>query len=386
MNKKVKFKNISVIGASLLAILIGLALGFIVLIISNPSNAFAGMGVILKGGFTTGAKGIGQVLYFATPLIFTGLSVGFAFKTGLFNIGASGQFIVGAFAAIYIGCKWTFLPAPWHWIVALIFAAAAGAVWGFVPGVLKAFCNVNEVISTIIMNYIGMYIVNYLVKQTVYDSIKNMSSDVAKTAELPKAGLDKIFCNVVGAGYSDVSTVNCGIFIAIAMAVFIYIFIEKTRIGFELKACGFNSVASKYAGINIKRNIILSMTISGALSGLGGGLLYLSGTSGRHIKVVETIASEGFDGLSIALLGQSNPIAIIFTAIFISYITVGGSYLQTLGYMTEAVDIVLGVIIYFSAFSLILRGIFPKINEFLKKKFRKKTIDAVEDTKEGVKQ
>lgn len=376
--KKFNMSGLQSVGASVLAILLGMVLGLIILFISDSSNALAGMGVILKGGFTNGMKGMGQVLYFATPLIFTGLSVAFAFKTGLFNIGASGQFIMGAFVAIYIGCKWTFIPAPWHWIVALIFAALAGGMWGFIAGALKAFCNVNEVISTIILNYIAMYLVNYAVKQTVYDSVKNMSKDVASSAVLPKAGLDKIFCNVFESGYKEISTVNCGIYIAIVMAVLMYILLDKTKIGFELKACGFNSSAGRYAGINIKKNVILSMTISGALAGLGGGLLYLSGPTGRHISVVEAVGQEGFDGLSIALLAQSNPLAVIFTAIFVSYITVGGSYLQTLGYMTEAINIILGVIIYFSAFALFFKGLFPRIQTVFAKRKKNKGVNKYE--------
>lgn len=371
MNKKQGFRGLQSIGASVMAIFLGLLLGLVILLISNPKNALPGMGVILKGGFTNGMKGMGQVFYFATPLIFTGLSVAFSFKTGLFNIGASGQFLMGAFVAIYIGCKWTFLPAPLHWMAALAFAAAAGGIWGLVAGVLKAYRNVNEVISTIILNYIAMYIVNYLVKQTVYDNIKNMSKDVAGSAVLPKAGLDKIFCNVIGNGYTEISTVNIGLYIAVVVAVLTFILLEKTRMGFELKACGFNPSASKYAGIDIKKNIVLAMTISGALAGLGGGLLYLSGPTGRHISVVEAVGTEGFEGLSIALLGQSNPIAVIFTAVFVSYITVGGSYLQTIGFMKEVINIILGVIIYFSAFSLFFRELFPRIRMIFTKKERR---------------
>ncbi len=156
--------------SSIFSILIGLLFGFVVLLVSNPAQAGDGFIIILKGGFSTGAKGMGQVFYFATPLILTGLSVGFAFKTGLFNIGAAGQFIMGAFAAVYIGVKWTFLPAPWHWIVALIGAAVVGGLWALIPGLLKAYLNVHEVISTIMMNYTGMYMANYLVKLHVYDS------------------------------------------------------------------------------------------------------------------------------------------------------------------------------------------------------------------------
>ncbi len=346
--------------SSLFAISVGLLFGFFVLLLSNPAQAFEGLIIILKGGFSTGAKGMGQVLYFATPLILTGLSVGFAFKTGLFNIGASGQFLMGALGAVYIGVKWTFLPAPLHWIVALIGATLLGGLWGLIPGVLKAYFNVHEVIATIMMNYIGLYTVNHLVKQTVYDSKKALSLDVASSAELPKAGLDYVFYNTLG-GNKDVSTVNAGFFIAIAVAIGIYFLLNKTILGYELKACGLNRNAAKYAGINEKRRMVLSMTIAGMLSGLGGGLLYLSGVNGRHIKVVDILAPEGFYGISVALLGLSNPIGIIFSALFIAYMMLGGNYLQTLNFVPEVIDIIIACIIYFSAFSLFFKSIWPKI-------------------------
>lgn len=363
--------------SSICAILIGLAFGFIILLISNPSQAVRGFGIILQGGFSTGAKGIGQVLYFATPLILTGLSVGFAFKTGLFNIGASGQFIMGAFVAVFIGVKCTFLPAPFHWMIALLGAAIAGGLWALIPGILKAYYNVHEVISTIMMNYIGMYLCNMLVKAYIYDSNKSLSQNCLPSADLPKWGLDKIFYNATGS-YTDVSTVNGGIIIAIIVAIIMYIILSKTIFGYELKACGFNPSASKYAGINEKRNIILSMVISGALAGFGGGLLYLSGANGRHIKVVDVLAPEGFNGIPVALLGLSNPIGIIFSAIFISYLTLGGNYLQTLNFMPEIIDIIVACIIYFSAFALFFRSLIPRI---LKRKSKTKDSLIEEKTK-----
>ena len=149
--------------SSILAIICGLVFGWIILLVSNPSQAMGGFMMILQGCFTDGIQGIGQMLYIATPIIMTGLSVGFAFKTGLFNIGASGQFTAGAFAAVFVGVKFTFLPEGIHWMVALLAAMAAGALWGLVPGILKAFMNVNEVIASIMMNYIGMYLVNMLI-------------------------------------------------------------------------------------------------------------------------------------------------------------------------------------------------------------------------------
>lgn len=379
LNKLIRSEGFNSAMSSIFAILIGLAFGFIVLLISNPSQAVRGFGIILEGGFSTGAKGIGQVFYFATPLILTGLSVGFAFKTGLFNIGAPGQFIMGAFAAVFVGVKCTFLPAPFHWIVALLAAAIVGGLWALIPGILKAYYNVHEVISTIMMNYIGMYLCNMLVKLYIYDSNKSMSQNCLVSADLPKWGLDKVFVNVTGT-YKDISTVNGGIIIAIIIAILIYIILNKTIFGYELKACGFNSSASKYAGINEKRNIILSMVISGALSGLGGGLLYLSGSNGRHIKVVDVLAVEGFNGIPVALLALSNPIGIIFSAIFISYLTLGGNYLQTLNFMPEVIDIIIACIIYFSAFALFLRSILPKILK--KKDSKKEIIEATEGSEE----
>ncbi|WP_324823271.1 ABC transporter permease [Sinanaerobacter sp. ZZT-01] len=363
--------------SSIFSILVGILFGFLILLISNPSQAIDGFLIILKGGFSAHAKGIGQVLYFATPLILTGLSVGFAFKTGLFNIGAPGQFIMGAFTAVYIGVKWTFLPAPWHWIFALLGAAVVGGIWALIPGILKAYLNVHEVISTIMMNYIGMYSANFLVKAHIYDSKKALSMNVADTAVLPKAGLDQVFYNTLGTT-RDLSTVNCGIFIAILVAVIIYIILNKTTFGYELKACGYSQDASKYAGINDKRNIVLSMVIAGMLAGLGGALLYLSGGNGRRIKVVDVLAVEGFNGIPVALLALSNPIGIIFSAVFISYITQGGHYLQSLDFVPEVIDIIIACIIYFSAFSLFFKDV---LAEFVKKRIR-----SSEEKKKGSKE
>lgn len=355
-----KSDSVNAVASSIFAILIGLFVGFIVLLVSNPSNAGAGFATMLFGVFSAGGRGIGQVLYFSTPLIMTGLSVGFAFKTGLFNIGGPGQFIMGAATAILVGVYWTGLPAPFHWIVALLMATLVGALWGFIPGILKAFLNVHEVIATIMMNYIGMYLSNYLIRNYAFDSSKNRSMDVAPSAVLPKAGLDKIFSTRTG-NYVEPSILNIGFIIAIVSAILIYIVLEKTTFGYELKAVGHNPSASKYAGINSKRNIVLSMTIAGALAGLGGGLLYLTGPAGRHLNVVDELAVEGFNGIPVALLALSNPIGIIFSAIFISYLTQGGSYLQTLGYIPVIIDMIIGVIIYFSAFSLIFRKAIPNL-------------------------
>lgn len=355
MRKFLRSKGFINASSSVIAILVGLFFGFLILLVSNAPQAVQGIGIIMKGGFSGGAKGIGQVLYFATPIIMTGLSIGFAFKTGLFNIGATGQYTVGAFAAIYIGVHWTSL-GPVHWVVALLGAAAAGALWACVPGFFKARLNVNEVISSIMMNYIGMYLVNFLTKKYIYDSTKNLSMDVAATAVLPKWGLDGVFYNMRG-NYKDISTVNCGIIIAAAMAIVMYVVLNKTTFGYELKACGYNRFASRYAGVNEKRSIVLSMVISGALAGLGGGLLYLAGATGRHYQVLDVLLAEGFNGIPVALLGLSNPIGIVFSGIFVSYITLGGNYLQQLRFVPEVIDIIIAIIIYFAAFSRLFRDV-----------------------------
>jgi ABC-type uncharacterized transport system permease subunit len=346
--------------ASLVAILAGLIAGFIILMVSNPASAPAGLAIILKGGFNNGMKGIGQVLYLATPLIMTGLSVGFAFKTGLFNIGAAGQLMVGGFVSVWIGCTWTFLPGGLHWAVGLLGGMLAGGVWGLVPGFFKAVLNVNEVISSIMMNYIGMYGINFLIRNSViFDSTKNQTHNVAASAVIPKAGLDGVFYNLKGK-YIDVSSVNAGILIAIALAIVMYILLNKTTFGYELRACGYNKNAARYAGINERRTIILSMVIAGALSGTAGALMYLAPASGMHIHVAEVLSPQGFNGIPVALLGLSNPIGIIFSALFIAYISVGGSYLQSLKYMQEVIDIIIAMVIYFSAFSLLVRDLISR--------------------------
>ena len=339
---------------SVLAILCGLVVGFLVLLLSDTANAVNGFISILTGAFSD-MKNLGQVFYSATPIILTGLSVGFANKTGLFNIGGPGQFVVGAYVAVLIGVKCTFIPGPLLWITCLVGAMLAGALWGFVPGFLKAVCNVNEVIACIMMNYIGMYGVNFLVVETIFDSQKNQSLPVAANANAPKLGMDQIFRSGASA-----SSVNAGIFVAILAGIVIYFLIAKTKFGYELKACGYNRDAAKYAGINEKRSIILSMAIAGSLCALGGACLYLAG-AGKGIEVVDTLAAEGFNGIPVALLGLNNPIGIIFAGLFMAYLNQGGFNMQLYGFAPQVIEIIIAVIIYFAAFSLLLRGLVTKV-------------------------
>lgn len=357
-----KLKNgLTSVAPSLMAILAGLFAGFLILLVSNPANAWQGLLTILRGGWNNGMKGVGQVLYYATPIILTGLSVGFAFKTGMFNIGAAGQLMVGGLVSIYVGVAWTFLPGPLHWIVALLMGMLAGMLWGAIPGALKAFLNVHEVISSIMLNYIGLYGINYIIKNsaTLYDNAKNLTVNVAATAALPKAGLDKVFYILKGK-YHDASSVNAGILIAVLTAAAVYVLINKTTFGYELKACGYNRHASRYAGINEKKAIMMSMAIAGGFAGLAGATMYLAPASGMHIHVEEVLAAEGFNGIAVALLGMSNPIGIVLSGLFIAHITVGGTYLQSLKYMKEIIDVIIGLIIYFSAFALLMRGFVEK--------------------------
>jgi simple sugar transport system permease protein len=349
--------------SSIFAVLVGLFVGYVVMLISNPAEANAGYAMILTGPLTHGLKGVGQIFYYATPIILTGLSVGFAFRTGLFNIGATGQFTMGAFGAVIVGITFTNLGGV-HWGVALLASVLFGAFWGFLPGLLKAVFNVNEVISSIMLNYIGMYLSNWIVKSSpvLFNKLRNESYEVAKTAQIPKWGMDKIFPG---------SSVHAGIIIAIITVIIIYIVLEKTTFGFELKAVGYNKDASKYAGINEKKGIMLSMTIAGAVAGLAGGLVFLS-ASGRNIEIVDTLAAEGFTGISVALLGACHPFGILGAGIFIAFLYAGGYYLQLFNFSTEIIDIIISIIIYFSAFALIIKLFINNYRKKRKKKEEKK--------------
>jgi len=213
------------------------------------------------------------------------------------------------------------------------------------------------------MNYIGMYLTNMLIQNTVYDQVKNQSMAVAEGANLPKGGLDKLFPG---------ASINVGILIAIGCVILMYILLNKTIFGYELKACGMNPDASRYAGINEKRNIVLSMVIAGALSGLGGALLYLA-NSGKYMQVLDVIAPEGFSGISVALLGLSNPIGILFAGLFIGYITVGGNNMQLFDFAPEVIDIIIAAIIYCGALSLLFKNTIYKFQMRKAKKAEKKS-------------
>jgi simple sugar transport system permease protein len=329
--------------------LVGLLAGFIILLYSNSSQAVNGFRVILTGGLAGGSRGIGNVFYYAVPIMLTGLGVAFTFKTGLFNIGGSGQFIIAGFIAIFTAIKFP-LPGILAWIVPTFSAMLGGALWAILAGAMNAFFKVNIVISTIMLNYIGMLTANQMVKRYIFDVTKNQSMPVPSTSRIPKMGLDVLFPG---------SNINIGFILALLVVICIHILLNKTILGFELKTCGLNREASKYAGINEKRNIMVSMAISGALIGLGAAFMYLS-DSGRNIKVVDVLAPEGMNGIPVALLAQNSPIGVVFSAIFIAYITVAGFYMQAYRFAPEVIDIIISVIIYFSAFSLVIYELLKK--------------------------
>ncbi|MCL2045168.1 MAG: ABC transporter permease [Oscillospiraceae bacterium] len=346
--------------SSLFAIILGLLAGFIILLVSNPSQAVAGFVTILTGGFSD-MFNIGQVLYYSMPIIMTGLSVGFAGKTGLFNIGASGQFTFGMYAAVLAAVKCSFLPNPLRCAAAIIAGMLAGAIWGLIPGMLKALRNVHEVIACIMMNYIGMYLVNHLIRVTgIFDQLRNTTVRVPSGANMPSLGLNNFFSTKTAQGSIRPSSLGSGILIAIAACILLYIVLEKTKLGYELKSCGFNREAARYAGINENRGIMLSMAIAGGLSGLGGALVVLAG-AGRGISVVDVLAGEGFQGIPVALLGLYNPIGILFSGILIAHLTQGGFLLQRLAFAPEIIDIIVAVIIYFSALALLFKNILSYI-------------------------
>ncbi|MFV0394934.1 MAG: ABC transporter permease [Coprobacillaceae bacterium] len=331
--------------SSLIAIGCGLLFGLIIIFIANSDQALKGFSILLQGGFYKGIKSTGQVLYLAVPIMMTGLSVAFAFKCGLFNIGTPGQYIVGAFTAICIALNCDFIPNSVLWIVCLIAGGLAGALWAVIPGILKAYKNVNIVISCIMMNYIGMLLVIEGVKKFIYNPMGAESYSVPIAKAIPKAGLDVIF---------DGASINLGTIIAIGLCILAYIIMNKTTFGYELKACGYNSDASRYAGMNEKKCVILSMAIAGFFAGIGGAILYMSGT-GATIATAESLAAEGFNGIPVALLGFNNPLGVIASAIFIAYINLGGNYMQSVNIAVEIIDIIVASIIYFSSFTLFIK-------------------------------
>ena len=360
--------------ASLLSILIGLVVGAVVVAIVGVSKEtiglkgmWDGVRLIFFGIFANGRNEAGQLiwgfnptswgnmLFRATPLIMTGLSVAVAFKTGLFNIGAPGQYLMGTLAtlSIALGIPSTVVPAWVIWILAFVGGMLAGALWGAIPGMLKALLNINEVLACIMTNWLAANLVTWAFDVSNFKNITEgtKSGYIYKTTfngvATPKLGLDKLFPN---------SQVNGGILIAIVIAIVVYIILNKTTLGYQLKTCGSNRHAARYAGINDKRNIVLSMAIAGALAAGGASLYWLSGNTEFFWSTYQSLPATGFNGIPVALLAVSNPIAVIFSGAFMAMLDIVGQNLTGYTAYNEYItDVIISVIVYLSAFSLVIR-------------------------------
>ena len=362
------------VAASVLSILIGMLVGSIIIVIVaftsknlSPAAAWDGIRLVFAGIFSTGrdASGmltwgfnptsIGNMLFRATPLIMTGLSVGMAYKTGLFNIGAPGQYLIGTLASLSIalGIPSDKLSPALIWLLAFLGGTLAGALWGAIPGMFKAFLNINEVLACIMTNWIAANLVTWMFDISPFKNVTESTKTgyIYKTTfnnvATAKMGLDKLFPN---------SQVNGGILVAIVFAIAVYVMMSKTTFGYELKACGANRHAARYAGIADKRNIVISMAIAGALSAAGASLYYLAGNTEFFWSTYQSLPGTGFNGIPVALLAACHPIGIIFTALFMSMLDIAGLQLTNLTAYNEYItDVIIAVIVYLSAFSLVIR-------------------------------
>lgn len=333
--------------ASLLCIIVGLLIGFIVLLIINPYGAWEAITAILKNFWTytrakVQLKNAGSTLVKTVPLLMCSLSILFAYKAGMFNIGAAGQYVVGAGAALYGALAWQL---PWY--ICMIMALAAGALWGVFSGLLKSYLNVNEVISCIMLNWIGLYLVNMLLS-----TVKEVASpytlklaDINPSAIIPSLGLDELVNN---------KYMTIAFPLAILISLLIWIIISKTKLGFELRATGLNKNAAKYCGMREKFNTILAMAISGALAGLGAAMLFLTGFE-EWSCTQSSVPAMGFNGIAAAFLGGLSPIGSIFSSYFIQHITAGGAYVDKTMYCSQISDLISAIIIYLCGFVFYFR-------------------------------
>ncbi len=360
--------------ASLISIGVGLIVGLVLLYVLNAKAAGGAFISLVTAGFRSSDK-FAKVLYQAAPLIMTGLSVGFAFKTGLFNIGATGQYTIGSAFAL-IGAIQFQLP----WYLCLLLAMIGGAFWGVFPGLFKALFNVNEVITSIMFNWIAMFAVNLTINNLPMMLAKYWGgAQMDRTANLAQANPNALIPRLGLDVWMKSNYMNISIFIAILFALIAWVILSKTTFGYELKACGYNRNASIYAGINAKRNIVLSMVIAGAFAGVGGGLYFLAGT-GQYTLLKQLLAA-GFNGIPVALLATSNPIGTIFSAFFVSYIQVGGDAMQP-DFVKEIIDIIISVIIYLAAFALLTRELLTRGKQRREEEASSAALPATEDKSE----
>ncbi|MCT4593517.1 MAG: ABC transporter permease [Anaeromicrobium sp.] len=355
-NKENKFMNAiksDTFMYTMLAIIMGLFVGAVIITISgyNPVEAYSTM---LKGIFSK-PKYMARTIIRSTPLILTGLSVAFAFRTGLFNIGVEGQFIIGALVASLLG-YFIHLPAIIHIPIVFLGATLAAALWGAIAGYLKARFGVHEVIATIMLNWIALYTSNYVITMKGVKKPGTESTyDIVESARITITG----FRHVVGP-----AKIHWGTLIAIVIAVIVSYILFKTTIGYELRAVGYNKDAAKYGGINVNKNMILAMAIAGALGGAAGALNIMG--EAYHVSVLAATEGYGFNGIAVALIGNNSPLGVVLSAFLFGGITFGGMRMQQLGIPTEVINIVIGSIVFFIATY--------RIFEYTKKYFKKKKL------------
>lgn len=355
------------ITSTLIAILFGFLVAAVVLVFAgyNPWESF---GALFKGIFAK-PKYISNVIIKATPIILTGLSVAFAFKTGLFNIGAEGQYIAGTIAAVCVGVKFNFAPVVQVPLVVLS-GVLAGAIFGGIIGFLKARFGIHEVITSIMLNWIGLYLSNFIVNTATYHQPNSTSSyavnESSFTMLLPdwktsKAGIAALKPNKWLYEMMLKTDVNFGILIAVVMAIIIWVLLYRSSKGYELRAVGFNRDAAEFAGINVGRNITQAMLIAGALAGLAGALA-ITGTSPHKISQMAAFENNGFNGLSVALIAGSSPVGCIFAGLLFGGLLYGGqSVQQDVGAPTEIINIMIGTIVFFVALTKIVPSLADKL-------------------------
>ncbi|MBT2637073.1 MULTISPECIES: ABC transporter permease [unclassified Bacillus (in: firmicutes)] len=340
---------------SLISIILGLVAGGILMLFIG-SNPIEGYSYLLLGALKN-LERIGNTLATATPLVFTGLSVAFAFRTGLFNIGASGQMLAGGLAATAVALTFD-LSGPMNLLAMVLAGLIAGALWAFIPGLLKAKFNVHEVVSTIMMNWIAYWTIYYIVPGYFKgEFLETESKKLAESDTLRTPFLTEMF---------DGSYINLGLFLAVIAVIIIAFIIDKTTLGFELKAVGFNRFAAEYAGMKVNRNIILSMLISGALAGVGGVALYTGNASSIQIGI---LPSQGYDGIAVALLGANHPVGVFFAAVLFGILYSGTGFMNAMTEIPpELANTIIAIIIYFAATSVMIERL---LNKFKAKKSNK---------------
>ena len=346
---------------SVMAVILGLIAGALLMLVMG-FNPVEGYRYLFKGGLMN-LERIGNTIATATPLMLTGLSVAFAFKTGLFNIGTPGQMLFGGFCSIAVGLS---LDLPKMILVPIVVAVGiiGGALWATVPGVLKAKFNVHEVVSSIMMNWVAYWIVYYMVPQYFKgEFLETESRMLSESATLRVKWLSEIFKG---------SYINLGIFLALIAVLIIWFLLNKTVLGYELKAVGFNRFGAEYAGMPVNRNIVVSMMIAGALSGLAGVIQY---TGNANIMQIGVMPSQGFDGIAVALLGASSPIGVIFSSLFFGVLYVGKGFMNAaVKVPPELADTIMATIIYFAATSMVMDKLIKKFKKSKKDKSNKKDI------------